>query len=58
MTYAFTIFQGYFFFFKYLYTAILVKVVSEQSGKVEYEREKLAGSDDEKYTKNLVSKDT
>ena len=28
------------------YTAISIKVVPEQSGKVEYEREKLAGSDD------------
>ncbi len=27
-------------------TAISIKVVPEQSGKVEYEREKLAGSDD------------
>ncbi len=29
-----------------VYTAISIKVVPEQSGKVEYEREKLAGSDD------------
>ena len=29
-----------------LYTAISIKVVPEQSGKVEYEHEKLAGSDD------------
>ncbi len=29
-----------------LYTAISIKVVPEQSEKVEYEREKLAGSDD------------
>ena len=28
------------------YTAISIKVVPEQSGKVEYECEKLAGSDD------------
>ncbi len=28
------------------YTAISIKVVPEQSEKVEYEREKLAGSDD------------
>ncbi len=28
-----------------IYTAISIKVVPEQSGKVEYEREKLAGSD-------------
>ncbi len=28
------------------YTAISIKVAPEQSGKVEYEREKLAGSDD------------
>ena len=28
------------------YTAISTKVVPEQSGNVEYEREKLAGSDD------------
>jgi hypothetical protein len=27
-----------------LYTAILIKVVREQSGKVEYERERLAGN--------------
>ncbi len=32
------------------YTAILIKVVPEQSGKFEYEREKLAGRDDQKYT--------
>ena len=30
----------------FIYTAISIKVVPEQSGKVEYEREKLAGSDD------------
>ena len=29
-----------------VYTAISIKVVPELSGKVEYEREKLAGSDD------------
>ncbi len=29
-----------------IYTAISIKVVSKQSGKVEYEREKLAWSDD------------
>ncbi len=28
------------------HTAISIKVVPEKSGKVEYEREKLAGSDD------------
>ncbi len=28
------------------YTTISIKVVPEQSGKVEYEREKLSGSDD------------
>ena len=28
------------------YTAISIKVVPERSGKVEYDREKLAGSDD------------
>ncbi len=28
------------------YTAISIKFVPEQSGKVEYEREKLAGSND------------
>ncbi len=28
------------------YTAISIKVVPEQSGKVEYEHEKLAGGDD------------
>ncbi len=28
------------------HTAISIKAVPEQSGKVEYEREKLAGSDD------------
>ena len=28
-----------------LYTAISMRVAPEQSGKVEYEREKLAGSD-------------
>ncbi len=28
------------------YTATSIKVVPEQGGKVEYEREKLAGSDD------------
>ena len=41
--------------------AISIKVVPEQSGKVEYEREKLAGSDDYKNTQteqNLVSSDT
>ena len=32
------------------YTAISIKVVPEQSGKVEYEGEKLAGSNDKKYT--------
>ncbi len=29
-----------------MYTAISIKVVPEQSGKVEYERDKLAGCDD------------
>ena len=29
-----------------MHTAISIKVVPEQRGKVEYEREKLAGSDD------------
>ena len=33
-----------------MHTAISIKVVPEQSGKVEYEREKVAGSDDKKYT--------
>ncbi len=31
---------------KFEYTAISITVVPEQSGKVEYEREKLAGGDD------------
>ena len=31
---------------KRMHTAISIKVVPEQSGKVEYEREKLAGRDD------------
>ncbi len=33
-------------FINTVHTAISIKVVPEQSGKVEYEREKLAGSDD------------
>ena len=44
-----------------LYIAISIKVVPEQSGKVEYEREKLAGSRTIKNThteQNLVSRDT
>jgi hypothetical protein len=34
---------GYFAFTMYCYTAISIKVVHEQSGKVEYERERLLG---------------
>ena len=30
---------------QYIYTAISIKVVPKQSGKVEYKREMLAGSD-------------
>ena len=38
-----------------IHTAISIKVVPEQSRKVEYEREKLAGRDDLKNKQNLVS---
>ena len=41
------------------YTAISIKVVPEQSGKVEYEREKLAVTIKNTQTEqNLVSRDT